>query len=261
MTIRDLRVEIGAWLDSHGPETATQVAYGIRARYSDVLSVLKDGPFPLAPTPPGGSPAATYWAKARDDSQAFPSTPSGTGGRSQCARILGVLADGKEHEMREIHARAGFSRLNSRVSELRSRGFVIACRAAGGRYFYKLVTGPGALPDLPQVSAPEHIVEPAAFNPPPVSPARLAGGGRPCSRGRVHRGFDDHIAEGEPSTDPIGVGRDGEEASPSAFEYERAVKAHAPGAAEDLGDGPAAPTPLFEIPAPRGPGAYGNEAA
>jgi len=225
VTIRDLPAEIATWLDERGPSTVGDIASGIRARYVDVREALLAGAFVAAPRPWRANPNATYWARATVASPPFPSTPGGPGGRSQCARILGVLADGKEHEMREIHARAGFSRLNSRVSELRDKHFDIRCRKAGGRYFYKLITGPGALPGLPQVSAPEHI------------------------------------AEGEPRPDPIGVCRDGCEASPSASEHGRGVEPHGPGAAEDLASGPAAPTPLFEIPAPRGPGAYGNEAA
>ncbi len=46
---------------------------------------------------------------------------------SQCSRILAALGDGLPHTTAEIHSAAGFSRLNSRVAELRSRGFVIEC--------------------------------------------------------------------------------------------------------------------------------------
>ena len=59
---------------------------------------------------------------------------------SQNDRILAVLADGREHEMRDIHREAGFCRLNSRISELRNRGYVIECQREGGLYFYRLVT-------------------------------------------------------------------------------------------------------------------------
>jgi hypothetical protein len=63
---------------------------------------------------------------------------------SQCKQILQVLADGREHEMRDIHREVGFCRLNSRVAELRSRGHDIVCRRAGGSYFYRLVLNEAA---------------------------------------------------------------------------------------------------------------------
>lgn len=59
---------------------------------------------------------------------------------SQNDRILAVLRDGQDHEMRDIHRQAGFCRLNSRVSELRKRGHVIECRREGSEYIYRLVT-------------------------------------------------------------------------------------------------------------------------
>lgn len=58
---------------------------------------------------------------------------------SQCARVLNVLQDGREHAMREIHERAGFMRLNSRIAELRSRGHNIECVRRGNEWFYRLV--------------------------------------------------------------------------------------------------------------------------
>lgn len=64
---------------------------------------------------------------------------------SQCAAILEVLSDGEPHTVREIHERAGYSRLNSRVSELRTRGHNIVCRHVPGcrgtdAYEYRLAT-------------------------------------------------------------------------------------------------------------------------
>lgn len=57
---------------------------------------------------------------------------------SQNARVLAVLSDGLPHSCAEIHRRAGFSRLNSRVAELRSKlGLQIVCEHVGG-------TGPEA---------------------------------------------------------------------------------------------------------------------
>jgi hypothetical protein len=52
---------------------------------------------------------------------------------SQNDRVLAVLADGLPHSAAEIHRRAGFSRLNSRVAELRSKeGLRIVCEHVGG---------------------------------------------------------------------------------------------------------------------------------
>jgi hypothetical protein len=58
---------------------------------------------------------------------------------SQCGRILALLRDGEPHSMREIHRVCGFSRLNSRVSELRKvYGYVIDC-VKGRDPVYRLV--------------------------------------------------------------------------------------------------------------------------
>lgn len=51
---------------------------------------------------------------------------------TQIARILDVLSDGEWHDVAEIHKRAGYSRLNSRVAEARTRGFVIDCERLKG---------------------------------------------------------------------------------------------------------------------------------
>lgn len=67
---------------------------------------------------------------------------------SQCGKILGVLADGKPHLVSAIHRRAGYSRLNSRVSELRKRGYEIKCKHLDGRgtgskaYAYQWLNAP-----------------------------------------------------------------------------------------------------------------------
>lgn len=67
---------------------------------------------------------------------------------SQCDLILEVLADGRLHSFREIHAHAGFCRLNSRIAELRKRGHNIPpCDKTGGDYRYQLLTGPLVEPD------------------------------------------------------------------------------------------------------------------
>lgn len=63
---------------------------------------------------------------------------------SQLSRILDVLQDGKAHSVAEIHRRAGTSRLNSRISDLRKDGYVIRCGTVKGatnseRYTYTLL--------------------------------------------------------------------------------------------------------------------------
>lgn len=66
---------------------------------------------------------------------------------SQCAAILEVLADREWHTVADVHRQAGYSRLNSRVSELRARGHDIECETTDGeravdRYRYRLVSSP-----------------------------------------------------------------------------------------------------------------------
>lgn len=51
---------------------------------------------------------------------------------SQNARILRALGNGRWTAVSEIHRRAGSSRLNSRISELRKKGFVIEHRMRSG---------------------------------------------------------------------------------------------------------------------------------
>jgi hypothetical protein len=70
---------------------------------------------------------------------------------SQCAAILRVLRDGKPHTVSEIHERAGFSRLNSRVSDLRGQGHDIRCSTVDGtraseRYVYQLLSSSASEP-------------------------------------------------------------------------------------------------------------------
>jgi hypothetical protein len=101
---------------------------------------------------------------------------------SQSARILAVLADGNPHLVSEIHARAGYSRLNSRVAELRTRGYVIESFHVGGKtgsegYGYSLVSSP--LPGGTVRSSPPlrrgSLTEPdAASTPSEVSSGQLS---------------------------------------------------------------------------------------
>lgn len=96
---------------------------------------------------------------------------------SQCAKILAVLEDGQPHTVSEIHARAGYSRLNSRVSELRKYGYTITCERVPGAtgtdaYVYTLSGdeprdeyGAHGAPPLPVPAARLTAVERAASSP------------------------------------------------------------------------------------------------
>lgn len=55
-----------------------------------------------------------------------------TAQQTQVSRILAVLGDGSWHSTAEIHARAGYSRLNSRISDLRKQGNQIEHRHVQG---------------------------------------------------------------------------------------------------------------------------------
>lgn len=71
---------------------------------------------------------------------------------SQGARILNALRDARWTSVAEVHRRAGTSRLNSRVSELRKRGFTIEHRVVKGKaraslaHQYRLIDPPRVLP-------------------------------------------------------------------------------------------------------------------
>lgn len=70
--------------------------------------------------------------------------------QSQNARILRALSDGRWHSVAQIHRKAGPTRLNSRVSELRSKhGFQIEHERLPGRrgalgHRYRLLNPPAA---------------------------------------------------------------------------------------------------------------------
>ena len=92
---------------------------------------------------------------------------------SQCDRVLAVLNDGQWHRMEEIHQRAGFMRLNSRISDLRDRGHIIECDKSGRIYRYRLLetlpdellsSSPQASPS--SLSAPEFLSPITAVLPP-----------------------------------------------------------------------------------------------
>lgn len=84
---------------------------------------------------------------------------------SQCAAILRVLRDGQVHSVREIHERAGFSRLNSRITDLRKQGhsidhFCVEAVSQVDRHVYRLVSSPDACSGVSGVAAETATVAP-----------------------------------------------------------------------------------------------------
>lgn len=138
--MRDLHAEVLATLQEGPLPTGTIVAL-VGARYEDVLHVLRGPGFEHIPSPPGAHASARYWRIAETPARPSASFPKSG---SQCARVLSALADGEWHGMRDVHRVAGFMRLNSRVSELRGRGYRIECERRGNDYFYRLAGHAGA---------------------------------------------------------------------------------------------------------------------
>lgn len=84
----------------------------------------------------------------------FPNVKAG----SQSERILRVLADRQWHTTAGIHRKAGTSRLNSRISELRSRGYRIEHERRNGptetrSHAYRWLDAPG----VPLTVPPEFV--------------------------------------------------------------------------------------------------------
>lgn len=76
--------------------------------------------------------------------------------QTQTGRILAVLSDGQWHTTAEIHRRAGYSRLNSRIADQRKRGKAIECETVPGQsgakgYRYRWTNAPedgGGAPEI-----------------------------------------------------------------------------------------------------------------
>ncbi len=67
---------------------------------------------------------------------------------SQSARVIQFLSDGYWHTVPHIQQACGTMRLNSRISELRKRGYVIECERVAGEvgaaaYRYRMLGRPG----------------------------------------------------------------------------------------------------------------------
>lgn len=121
---RDLDAEIRTFLLEHGSSTVEEIALGVRVRRADVAAVLVQGDFSRSSRRIGTNPRSITWGASRPVLRSESGTDRGP---SQCSRVLDVLRDGRPHTVAEIHRLAGFSRLNSRVAELRERGHVITC--------------------------------------------------------------------------------------------------------------------------------------
>lgn len=129
MTFADLESRVRDFVRQHPGLTLTEIARGVRARTASVLDVLAAEEFS----------ACERGAHAADRAQVYrlvvkSGEKSGRAARrSQCALIAEVLADGRPHSTAEIHRACGFSRLNSRIAELRRiRGMVIVCEHTTG---------------------------------------------------------------------------------------------------------------------------------
>ncbi len=117
-------------------QTLPEIARGVRARDGAIRDILS---------------SERFSASVRDENehrspQVYRLAPGGADGlglrqrRTQCDLIAAVLADREWHTTAEIHHRCGFSRLNSRVADLRKRrGMVIDCRHVDGEH-----SGPNA---------------------------------------------------------------------------------------------------------------------
>jgi hypothetical protein len=149
---------VTAFVVEHPGLTLTEIARGVQARDADIRDVLA---------------LEAFSASVRDENEyrspqvyrlaAVGADGLGRRGRTtQCDLIARVLADGGWHTTAEIHRRCGFSRLNSRVAELRKRGMTIECRHVDGQhtgpnaFAYRLVVTPEAADALlGAVAAPD----------------------------------------------------------------------------------------------------------
>jgi hypothetical protein len=162
----DLQSRVTDFVRQHPGLTLNEIARGVRSRTSDVADVLASEAF-------YASPRGEYLSDRAQVYQLAAEAGEKTGRarrRSQCSLIAAFLADGAWHTTSEIHQRCGFSRLNSRIAELRSsRAMVIESKRIEDipngpeAYAYRLVeTSEAAAADpLPQPRASEQLGEAA----------------------------------------------------------------------------------------------------
>lgn len=164
---------VTAYVADHPGCTVGQVALAISARRVSVQEILAFGLFRAEQGPRGA--------------QVYTLAPVGvlrrpTGRASQCDLIAAVLADGRWHTAAEIHQRCGFSRLNSRVAELRKRGLAIVCEHVKGAglgaaaYRYRLLLAGGREEDDVDAAA---VPAEAAVDVASSSSGPLVGGREP----------------------------------------------------------------------------------
>lgn len=147
----DLRDRLLDTLREHpGGLTVPELARLVRVRAHDVRqAVQQDDRFSGPVSSPDRSPKARVYlasnlppdGSGRVRGGGWPRVQPG----SQNARILDVLADREWHSTAAIHRAAGFSRLNSRIAELRPRGYVIEHRGEGfgaDLHEYRLISSP-----------------------------------------------------------------------------------------------------------------------
>lgn len=160
-----LRERVLGYVEDHPRSLLVEIARGVRARTADVRDVLLSEPDVFS--------GAQRLAYESDRALVYTLAPNARDGRgrvrkpSQCDLILSVLRDGQWHTAAEIHDRCGYSRLNSRISELRDRGHNIPpCEHIDGAgtgpeaYRYRLIETPeeaaseGARRSLPGDGSP-----------------------------------------------------------------------------------------------------------
>lgn len=166
---------VEGWLAAHpGEHLLTEIARGVQVADQRVREALRnDGRFS----------ARERLRNGRDNARVYflSNVPADGPGRakrpSQCDLISAVLRDGEWHTADEIHRRCGFSRLNSRVAELRRRGMSIVCEHVKGQgsgpaaYRYRLV-GTSEADDATSSARAERTLPAAA-----PSDARMASRG------------------------------------------------------------------------------------
>lgn len=175
MTLRDRVIDHVA---AHPGERAVDIASAVTARLADVLHVLRDeDTFSTSLRGLWPSDRARVYRLAAVPQERSGTAGSGTRKRpSQCDLIYSVLRDGLPHTAAEIHQRCGYSRLNSRIAELRSRrGLNIVCEHIPGAgtgpdaYRYTLIgtsepadatPGPSAGSDAPAPPESEQVTVP-----------------------------------------------------------------------------------------------------
>lgn len=129
MTRPGLADRIVGYLAEHGQARALEIARALEVRATDVTDVLRADERFSEPLP--GERGRLYYQLR----SVVPRGSQRAGGRSQCERVLAVLADGGWHDHHEFY---GWCVLHSRISDLRAQGHEIEMRREGSLYLYRL---------------------------------------------------------------------------------------------------------------------------